>query len=79
MRFVPSAYVHTLARYLRSISFEQLHAHYDPTAMSDAGVYRMHYDDTEAGFEDIWNEFKSIRAVYQAASEHNEAIIAVID
>lgn len=77
--FVPTADTKTIAGYLDQITREQLHEHYDPQKMYEAGVYKMAPDRDERRFQVIWDEFVGMRDVYRAAADHGEAVITVID
>jgi hypothetical protein len=76
---VPAAGVLPIAEYLEQISMEVLHQHYNPQHMSDVAVYKMHPNNDEGRFQNIWDEFVGMRNLYRAAAEHNEAVIVIID
>lgn len=76
---VPARAVPELSDYLDSITQEVLHQHYDEQAMYEAGVYKMGLSSGEGRFDEIWQEFVGMRALYRAAAEHGEAVITVID
>jgi hypothetical protein len=76
---ITSTGVSLIAEYLEQMSKEILHEHYNPKHMSDVAVYKIHPDDNEARFENIWDEFVGMREIYRAAAYHGEAVITVID
>lgn len=77
--FVPAKEVPVIADFLDSVTYEQLHEHYDPPRMEEMGVYKIHPDDDGKSFQYIWEELVGMRNVYRAAAEHHEAMITVID
>jgi hypothetical protein len=74
--FVPTQNVYIVANYLDSVTYEELHEHFNPAAMAQK-VYKAH--TTESGFQYVWEEFTGMRHIYRAAANHNEAMIVVID
>jgi hypothetical protein len=74
---VPSAGVVQIADYLGTISREILHEQYGTEHIKNAGIYKSAVGEDR--FQVIWDEFVGMRDVYQAAAEHNEAVITVID
>lgn len=63
---------------LETVTIERLHCHWNPQAMSEAGVYKSHVDQNENDFQWIHGNFEKFKAFYTLVADHNEGVLAFV-
>lgn len=78
IRYLCPAEVFDIQNKLETVTIEKLHCHWNPQAMSKAGVYKSHVDQNENDFHWIQESFEKLRAFYTLVAERNEGVLAFV-
>lgn len=73
---VRAVLTHQIADFLRTVTYDRMHEHFDTEDSRKARIYKITRGEEQ--FDDIWDEFENLRKMYQAAAEHNEAVITEV-
>ncbi len=78
IRYLDPLEVKEIQEKLQTISIEIFGTHWDPSAMSKAGVYKMYFDESDEYFYYLQKEFQRFKDFYTLVSSHNESIITCL-
>ncbi|HEY9666053.1 MAG TPA: DUF1877 family protein [Coleofasciculaceae cyanobacterium] len=78
IRYLPPAEVHQVVNLLSEVTIEVLRVNYNPLAMSEVAVYKIHEDDDEEAFSHIQQDFEKLKAFYEEVATHNEGVLTCL-
>jgi hypothetical protein len=70
--------VRDIQKNLQTISIEMFGTHWNPSAMSKAGVYKIHFDESDEYFHYLQEEFQRFKDFYALISSCGEGIITCL-
>jgi len=79
IRYLPPADVLQVVALLATVTSEALQAHFNPSAMREAAVYKIRGDEDEFDFKYLQQDFGALKTFYEQAVMHHEGVLTCLD
>lgn len=78
IRYLPPIEVWYIAEILKDTNLELFRCHWNPRAMAEASVYKIHAEDGDEEFEWVKQDFEKLKVFYAQVAQHHEGVLTFV-